>query len=137
MPEPSQSMTRAWLALIADARARIPGAPNAAAILAAYPDLGDPKAIARHYSSDRLASDAARRGWVEPNRAALTVAPLEAAGGPGGVEPGLDAFHDKLLLCLGRHGLTAVLLGQIAQSFLLLLHPVVLLELGSVLGCAG
>jgi pyridoxamine 5'-phosphate oxidase len=83
------TLTRAWLALIADARARVPDAEDAAAILAAYPALGDPQAIERHYSSDRLASDAARRGWVEPNRAALTVAPLEASGGPA---PNLDPF---------------------------------------------
>ena len=83
------TLTRAWLSLIADARARVPGAPDAAAILAAYPDLADPKAIERHYSSDRLASDAARLGWVEPNRAALTVAPLEAGGGPA---PDSDPF---------------------------------------------
>jgi pyridoxamine 5'-phosphate oxidase len=83
------TLTRAWLTLIADARARLPHAADAAAILAAYPSLGDPKAIERHYSSDRLATDAARAGWVEPNRAALTVAPLEASGGPA---PAPDPF---------------------------------------------
>src|SRR3954467_1857985 len=38
------TLTRAWLALLADARARVPDAGDAAAILAAYPDLADPKA---------------------------------------------------------------------------------------------
>ena len=83
------TLTRAWLTLVADARARMPGTPDAAALLAVYPALGDPQVIERHYSSDRLASDAARNGWVEPNRAALTVAPLDASGGPA---PNPDPF---------------------------------------------
>ncbi len=83
------TLTRAWLTLVADARARMPGTADAAALLAVYPALGDPQVIERHYSSDRLASDAARNGWVEPNRAALTVAPLDASGGPA---PNPDPF---------------------------------------------
>jgi len=83
------TLTRAWLALISDARARLPKASDAAALLEAYPLLGDARTIDRHYSPDRLASEAARAGWVEPNRAALTVAPLEAAAGPA---PNPDPF---------------------------------------------
>jgi pyridoxamine 5'-phosphate oxidase len=68
------TLTRAWLTLVADARARMPGTTQAAALLDAYPALANPRAIDRHYSSERLASEEARQGWVEPNRAALTVA---------------------------------------------------------------
>ena len=69
------TLTRAWLTLVADARARMPGSTRRAALLDAYPALANPRAIDRHYSSERLASEEARDGWVEPNRAALTVAP--------------------------------------------------------------
>ena len=81
------TLTRAWLALIADARARLPRPRTPPRSWKRIPLLGDARTIDRHYSSDRLASEAARAGWVEPNRAALTVAPLEAAGGPA-PEPG-------------------------------------------------
>jgi pyridoxamine 5'-phosphate oxidase len=69
------TLTRAWLALIVDARVRYPHARTAAALLDACPLLGDTRALERFYSSETLGSDRARAEWVEPDRGPLTSSP--------------------------------------------------------------
>jgi hypothetical protein len=60
------TMTRAWLDLLdAARRARLRATP--AEIVAASPELLDPRALDRFYSPGRLETDAARTSWVEPD----------------------------------------------------------------------
>ena len=69
------TVTRAWLDLIADARARFPDARTAAAVMDACPLLSDVRALDRFYAPETIASDAARVSWVEPDRAPISAAP--------------------------------------------------------------
>jgi hypothetical protein len=62
-----RTLTRAWLELVADARRRHAGASTGEALLAACPALADAGFIRRFYSEERLASDAAREGWIGPD----------------------------------------------------------------------
>jgi hypothetical protein len=61
------TMTRAWLDLLEAARHAHPGA-TPAEVVAAAPELLDPRALDRFYSAGRLDSDEARTSWVEPDR---------------------------------------------------------------------
>jgi len=77
------TLTRAWVALIVDARARYPGARTAPALMAACPLLMDAHAIERFYSAATLGSDRARASWIEPDRSPVTAAiPVGAGGSP-------------------------------------------------------
>jgi len=62
-----RTLTRAWLELVADARARHAGAIGGDALLAACPPLAEPQFIRRFYSEAVLASAAARRDWIGPD----------------------------------------------------------------------
>ena len=66
------TMTRAWIELIDSARRAHPRTVDAAALVAECPHLLDRDALLRFYSRERLFSDAARAGWVEPDIAAIT-----------------------------------------------------------------
>ena len=61
------TMTIAWLDLVEDARRRHPEAGDPASLLVACPELLNRDALLRFYSSERLMSDDARRGWVPPD----------------------------------------------------------------------
>jgi pyridoxamine 5'-phosphate oxidase len=74
------TLTRAWLALILDARARYPHARTAAALVDACPLLGDVRAIDRFYSVERLGSEHARAAWVEPDRAPISAVSSSTTG---------------------------------------------------------
>ena len=65
------TMTRAWFDLVAAARQRKPEARTAGELLTACPELGDPELIHQYYTRAALASDRARRGWIEPDLAPL------------------------------------------------------------------
>ncbi len=65
------TQTRAWVELIESARIAHPEAADALALISACPDLLDRDALDHFYSPDRLAGDAARAGWVEPDRASI------------------------------------------------------------------
>jgi hypothetical protein len=65
------TLTRAWLELIAAARARYPAAHDADALMQACPALRDPALIDRCYSAALLASPDARTGWLQPDKAPL------------------------------------------------------------------
>jgi hypothetical protein len=67
------TMTRAWLDLLEAARQRHPGG-TPAEIVAASPELLNPKALDRCYSPGRLDTETARTSWVEPD-----LAPLDGA----------------------------------------------------------
>ncbi len=72
-----------------EARARHPHARSAAALLNACPLLAEPATIGRFYSSEALARDDVRTGWLEPDRAPLRWPAQDAtpAAGPSGDEP--------------------------------------------------
>jgi hypothetical protein len=63
-------MTRAWLVLIAHARAAVPHATSEA-FLAAHPEMLDKGLALRFYSRDLLMSVRARATFVEPDLAPL------------------------------------------------------------------
>lgn len=65
------TQTRAWVELIESARIAHPEAADALALISACPELLDREALDHFYSPDRLAGDAARAGWVEPDRASI------------------------------------------------------------------
>jgi hypothetical protein len=77
------TMTRAWVDLIDAARAAHPEAPDAAALVAACPQLLDPNALLRFYSAERLNSDAARGQWVPPDRTRSISTPARTKRAPG------------------------------------------------------
>jgi len=63
-----ETITIAWVCLVAAASA---GAADFEAVLAAHPRLLDKNLLDRYYSPGVLQSTAARRHWVEPDRATL------------------------------------------------------------------
>ena len=65
-----ETMTLAWLRLLADA-ARRSGAVNIDAVLRASPELLDQKTLQQYYSPELLASETARDEFVPPDRKAL------------------------------------------------------------------
>ena len=65
------TVTLFWMRLVAAARDETPGASTFEAFIAAHPHLLDKEILGRFYSAQRLAGDQARRGWVEPDLAAL------------------------------------------------------------------
>jgi hypothetical protein len=62
------TMTRAWLDLLDAVRQRHPGR-TPAEIVAANPQLLNPKALDQYYSPGVLDTDGARTSWVEPDLA--------------------------------------------------------------------
>jgi hypothetical protein len=65
-----ETITRAWLRLIADGRRRTP-ADSFAGFLAVNPQLAVKGALDPYYSRDTLLSDAARATFVAPDRSPL------------------------------------------------------------------
>ncbi|MBX9604112.1 MAG: hypothetical protein K2X35_24125 [Bryobacteraceae bacterium] len=64
------TMTLAWFHLVAGLRSRVPDA-GFEAFLEAHPELLDRQILSRYYSAERLGSEQARAGWLEPDLAAL------------------------------------------------------------------
>jgi hypothetical protein len=62
------TLTRAWLELIVVARQRHPDVTSAIDLLARVPSLTDPHYVRRFYSDAVLDGDAARLGWMPPDR---------------------------------------------------------------------
>jgi hypothetical protein len=62
-----ETMTIAWLALVADALAASADEDDFERFLDANPRLLDAGALAEHYSPDRLRDDRARHEFVEPD----------------------------------------------------------------------
>lgn len=63
-----ETLTRAWVAIIADAARRSPSARSSLEFLESCPELLDRSILARHYTPELLASDSARKGWIPPDR---------------------------------------------------------------------
>ncbi len=66
----SETLTRAWLVLVAAARQRS-GAEGSLELLARCPELLDRGLALRHYSKERLSSVQARAIFIEPDLAPL------------------------------------------------------------------
>ena len=66
-----ETITQAWLRLIADGRRRGPGAPTFDAFLEVNPQLHGKGALDPYYAPETLMSDAARSHFVAPDRAPL------------------------------------------------------------------
>jgi hypothetical protein len=62
-----ETLTIAWLAVVADAIAESPDESDFDRFVAAHPDLLERDRLARHYSPNVLASEAARETWVAPD----------------------------------------------------------------------
>lgn len=71
------TLTGVWMRLVAEAVARTPEIDAFEAFLGTHPHLGDKGLPYRYYTPQRLDSDAARAGWVEPD-----LLPLPATGSP-------------------------------------------------------
>jgi pyridoxamine 5'-phosphate oxidase len=69
------TLTRAWLELLTAARDADPTLPTAEAAIRRYPALAEIQLVRRFYTAARLDAEAARTGWVEPDRAPLSLAP--------------------------------------------------------------
>ena len=62
-----ETLSRAWVRIVALAIAETPDAAGFDDLVAARPHLLDKKLPLRHYSPRRLWNDAARERWVEPD----------------------------------------------------------------------
>lgn len=62
-----ETITRAWLVIVADAIRRAGGFTTTAALLEACPELGDKSLLRRYYTPARVASVRARAVFVEPD----------------------------------------------------------------------
>ena len=76
------TLTRAWLELIDSARHQHRDAADGEALVRACPALLDKDALLRFYSPERLTSDAARTGWIAPDRAPIDASALRSNPGP-------------------------------------------------------
>ena len=72
-----ETLTRAWVELIAEGAHRFPAASSSFEFLESCPELLDRSILGRHYSPELLASDSARKSWVEPDRLPI---PLPISG---------------------------------------------------------
>jgi hypothetical protein len=66
-----ETITVAWVRLVADAMSRAPGGADFDELAARSPELLDKRTIERFYSSAGLPSEAARMSWVEPDLRSL------------------------------------------------------------------
>jgi hypothetical protein len=66
-----ETITRAWLRLIADGRKRTPDAPTFAGFMEANPALATKGALHPYYDPETLKTDDARARFVLPDRAPL------------------------------------------------------------------
>ena len=61
------SITAAWLRLVADAMRRVPSNASFDELTNMNPELLDRRTLQQYYSTPLLHSDAAREGWMEPD----------------------------------------------------------------------
>lgn len=66
-----ETITVAWLRLVAHAMTRLPRSADFDALTKDSPELLEKRTIERFYSADLLASEAARTSWVEPDLQSL------------------------------------------------------------------
>jgi hypothetical protein len=70
------TMTQCWVRLVAGALADAPHRCSFEQLVARSPELLDKSLPLRHYSRERLFSDAARAAWVEPDLRELPRCPI-------------------------------------------------------------
>ncbi len=63
-----ETLTRAWVELIAEAARRSPSLATSDEFLSSHPELLDRSILHRFYSPELLATEEARTGWVAPDR---------------------------------------------------------------------
>jgi hypothetical protein len=66
-----ETITRAWIRLVGAALHESPDADGFDAFLERHPGLANKQGLGAFYSPERLASEAARRDFLEPDRAPL------------------------------------------------------------------
>jgi len=66
-----ETLTRAWILAVAHFMAESPASGSADEFIGANPQLLDTAIMGSHYSPDLLATEEARRGFVEPDVAAI------------------------------------------------------------------
>ncbi len=78
-----ETLTRAWVELIAAAALETPAARTSEEFLAGNPELLDRSILDRFYSPLLLATDAARTSWIPPDRLPIpeTVVPPSRSSG--------------------------------------------------------
>ena len=64
-----ETVTRAWIELLANLDAELADAPLPVAAQCLLERCGDKLYLLRFYSRERIMTDAARREWVEPDKA--------------------------------------------------------------------
>jgi hypothetical protein len=62
-----ETITLAWLRLVADAMTRVPRETSFDTLTTVSPELLDKRTIEKFYSTAALASETARTSWVEPD----------------------------------------------------------------------
>lgn len=62
-----ETITLAWLRLVADAMGRVPQDAGFDELASLCPELLEKRTLERYYSSALLNSEAARTGWMEPD----------------------------------------------------------------------
>ena len=89
----NQTVSRAWVELVAHHVSTDPDCADFAAFAARNPMLLDKRLLSRHYRSVTLASTRARQDWVEPD---LTPFPWTSQGNAGtrSVTQRQDAIHN-------------------------------------------
>ena len=70
-----ETITRAWMYVVAHATSELPAGAGFDALLAAHPELLDKRLLRNHYSPATLGSPEARAHWVAPDLIALPGAP--------------------------------------------------------------
>ncbi|MEP7010858.1 MAG: hypothetical protein ABJC13_11090 [Acidobacteriota bacterium] len=69
-----ETLTRAWVELIAEAAGRSPAFRSSEEFLVEHPGLLDRSILDRHYSPELLATAEARKSWLPPDRLPILVA---------------------------------------------------------------
>ena len=70
------TITECWVRLVAAALAESPGVRSFETLVALHPHLLAKETPLRHYTRERLFSDAARAGWLEPDLLELPRCPI-------------------------------------------------------------
>jgi hypothetical protein len=68
-----ETITRAWMILLAQVRASQAAEYELQDVLGRYPALADKNVLLKYYSRERLFGEAARRQWIEPDVAPISL----------------------------------------------------------------
>ena len=62
-----ETVTLAWLRLVANAMARVPYGASFDQLIKGSPELLEKRTVEKYYSSGALSSEASRASWIEPD----------------------------------------------------------------------